>query len=339
MARHESKVEDAVTQQIARLQAEVNSQQSQLTTRPTVTKDLSLVGLIPKWSGSEKAAPLTEFFEAIEGTARIGNWSDADKIQVAVLKLTDAAKAYYSSAQELHSSEVTWQQFKAALRSRFKYVRSDQFHFLQLQTARQRRDETPQEFADRCRSLAQKTLVMVEDPALQRFRFEQAERLPLASFTAGLLGQAGKQVPYARPSTMAEALQIATAVEQAELQEKRNEAFYLEAGKPSSSNSDRTRERDSRKSSEGMNSEPAELAIPQGRPNRSGAKNVRTGNTYKCYECGGVGHFTRECPSRRNRQRMHTNPAMRKVRSQQAESPQKDRTPNGRKTGRKSGNK
>jgi hypothetical protein len=80
MARHESKVEDAVAQQIARLQTEVNSLQSQLTTRPTVTKDLSLVGLIPKWSGTEKATPLTAFFEAIEGTARIGNWSDADKI-------------------------------------------------------------------------------------------------------------------------------------------------------------------------------------------------------------------------------------------------------------------
>jgi hypothetical protein len=90
-----------------------------------VTKDLSLVGLIPKWSGTEKAAPLSEFFEAIEGTARLGNWSDADKIQVAVLKLTDAAKAFYSSAHEFHSSEVTWQQFKAALRSRFKDVRSD----------------------------------------------------------------------------------------------------------------------------------------------------------------------------------------------------------------------
>jgi hypothetical protein len=159
------------------------------------------------------------------------------------LKLTDTAKAYYSSAQELHSSEDTWQQFKSALRSRFNDVRSDQFHFLQLQTARQSLDETLQEFADRCRSLAQKTIVMVQDLALQKFHHEQAERLLLASFTAGLLGRAGKQVWYARSSTMAEALQIAISVEQPEFQEKGNEAFYLEADKSSSSNPDRTRER------------------------------------------------------------------------------------------------
>jgi hypothetical protein len=83
-----------------------------------------------------------------------------------------------------------------------------------------------------------------------------------------------------------------------------------------------------------MNSEHAELAIPQGRPNRSGAKNVRSGNTYKCYECGGVGHFARGYPSRSDRQGKHTNPTERKIRSQQTESPLKDRSPNRRKTGR-----
>jgi hypothetical protein len=54
MARHGSKIEDAVAQHIVPIQAEVNSLLSQLTRRPTVTKNLSLEGLIPKWSGTQK---------------------------------------------------------------------------------------------------------------------------------------------------------------------------------------------------------------------------------------------------------------------------------------------
>jgi hypothetical protein len=49
------------------------------------------VSLIPKWAGNDKAVPLQEFFNAIEGSAMMENWSDFDKIQVAVLKLSDAA--------------------------------------------------------------------------------------------------------------------------------------------------------------------------------------------------------------------------------------------------------
>jgi hypothetical protein len=338
MAKHEPKVEDAVAQQVSRLLAEVHSLQAQLTARPTLTKDMSLVGLIPKWSGTEKATPLAEFFEAIEGTARIGNWSDADKIQVAVLKLTDTAKAYYSSTQELHARDVTWTQFKSAFRKRFKDVRSDQLHFLQLQTARQRRDETPQEFADRCRSLAQKTIVVTEDPALQRFHHEQAERMLLASFTAGLLGQAGKQVRYARPSRIAEALEIAIAVEQAELQEKRNEAFYLEAEKASGFTPDSNRSKGIRKSSEGDKDKHTGSLGFRGRPKNGGSKNTNSGKSYKCYECGGIGHFARECPNRRHRQESLRNTAERKVRTQPAETPPKIKASNQGKSRRKSGN-
>jgi hypothetical protein len=76
---------EQIAQQMARLQLEVQSLQAQLQGRPTVTKDLSLVSQIPKWAGNDKAVPLHEFFEAIEGSARVGNWSEQDMIQVATL--------------------------------------------------------------------------------------------------------------------------------------------------------------------------------------------------------------------------------------------------------------
>jgi hypothetical protein len=52
------------------------------TAPPTPHKDLSLVSLVPKLSGSESAISLEEFFSSIEGSAKIGHWADADCTQV-----------------------------------------------------------------------------------------------------------------------------------------------------------------------------------------------------------------------------------------------------------------
>jgi hypothetical protein len=95
-----------------------------------------------------------------QGIGKIG------KIQLVVLKVTDAARSFYTSASELHSSEVTWNQFKAAFHKRFRHVQSDQFHFMQLQSARQEKGESPQDFMDRCCSVAPKMIVQVDDPVL-----------------------------------------------------------------------------------------------------------------------------------------------------------------------------
>ena len=45
------------------------------------------------------------------------------------------------------------------------------------------------------------------------------------------LGTPGQQVRYARPASLSEALQIASSVEQAEMQERRNGSFYVETEK------------------------------------------------------------------------------------------------------------
>jgi hypothetical protein len=98
-----------------------------------------------------------EFFIAVESSARVGNCSDVDKIQVAVLKLTDAARAFYNASSELQAPDIRWASFKKTFQSRFRDVRTDQYHFNQLQIARQKKGLTPQEFADRCRNLAQRS--------------------------------------------------------------------------------------------------------------------------------------------------------------------------------------
>ena len=91
--------------------------------------------------------------------------------------------------------------FKSVLSQRFKDTHTDQQHFMQLQTARQKKNESPQQFADRYRALSQKIMCKTSDPVAQRIHRENAERMILASFVAGLMGPPGKQVRYASRET------------------------------------------------------------------------------------------------------------------------------------------
>ena len=70
------------------------------------------------------------------------------------------------------------------------------------------------------------TIPKVEDPLLQKFHHDQAQRMLLSTFIAGLSGNAGQQVRFKMPATVDQALQIATTVLDAEAQEKRNLAFF-----------------------------------------------------------------------------------------------------------------
>ena len=82
---------------------------------PTVHKDLSLISLVPKWSGSESAISLEEFFENIENAAKIGRWHSSDCMEIAALKLTDSARTFYNACLELHAENETWDNFKSVL--------------------------------------------------------------------------------------------------------------------------------------------------------------------------------------------------------------------------------
>jgi hypothetical protein len=117
------------------------------------------------------------------------------------LKITEVSKAFYNSNPELHNRGISWENFKARFLHRFRDVRSGQYHFMQLQRARQKKDETPQQFLDRCRSLAMKTDPKVEDRLLQKFHYDQAQQVLLSTFIAGLSGNPEQQVRFQLPVT------------------------------------------------------------------------------------------------------------------------------------------
>jgi hypothetical protein len=57
-----NKMAESLQKLVESLQAEVQNLRAQISSgRPTAPKDLFLVSLIPKWSGTERAVSVTEF--------------------------------------------------------------------------------------------------------------------------------------------------------------------------------------------------------------------------------------------------------------------------------------
>ena len=87
---------------------------------PTVHKDLSLISLVPKWSGLDSGVTLEEFLASIETSAKLGRWLENDQREIAVMRLAGSAKLFYQGSTELHEEGTTWQMFKDAFRRRYK---------------------------------------------------------------------------------------------------------------------------------------------------------------------------------------------------------------------------
>ena len=75
-------------------------------------------------------------------------------------------------------------------------------------------------------------MIKSNDTTVQRIHGENEDRICLARFVAGLTGVPGRQVRFASPQTMQQALSIALSVTEAEKQEKSDEIFLARTDKP-----------------------------------------------------------------------------------------------------------
>ena len=72
---------------------------------PMLRKDLFLITLVPKWTGSDSVVTLEEFISIIESSARLGRWEEKDQVEIAVLKLAGSAKNFYKRCPELQKGQ------------------------------------------------------------------------------------------------------------------------------------------------------------------------------------------------------------------------------------------
>ena len=131
----------------------------------------------------------------------------------------------------------------------------------------------------------------------------------LVSFDAGLPDVAGRQVRYASPQTVHDALRIALAVQDAEKQEEFNNSFYtrfdnsvsLHSRPPSRTYSESEGPRYSGATRAPSNANSHRSSVPSRATGHSN-RNARTKEALCCYECHGVGRFARECLTRLRRE-------------------------------------
>jgi hypothetical protein len=90
-------------------------------------------------------------------------------------------------------------------------------------------------------TLAQRITCLSDNRVAQEVHRENAERVLLASYVAGLNGVPGKQVRYASPVSLEEAIRITVSVQEAERQRKFNNNFYARHDSRTYSDSENSR--------------------------------------------------------------------------------------------------
>jgi hypothetical protein len=139
-----------------------------------------------------------------------------DKALIVMAKLQGSALQYLSGRGEIVRDGCSYDYLKQALVDRFSDKLPDQYYCMRLQDADHARDESAEEFGDRCRKLCQRTIRKVQDEKVRTIINEEAERRLLATYIHGLRGVVGQQVQFQMPSTMEQAVMLAVTVENVE---------------------------------------------------------------------------------------------------------------------------
>ena len=185
----------------------------------TTTKDLGVANLVEPWKGESNSIPVWEFFESVNAAAEMRRLNSKEKVRLPRIKLTGAARLFYSSQPQLRAEDISYDEFRTAFVNRFQDMHTDHYQYARVQNASQEKNESSEVFLDRLRKLYQQTDRSSAYPVEQAV-IQQADRRLLAAFINGLLGIAGKQVKMQMPRNIDKALNMAIIATNAEKDEK-----------------------------------------------------------------------------------------------------------------------
>jgi len=170
---------------------------------------------IQEWTGVAKGRTVHEFFLQIESLAKVSGWTNEDEAVIVKAKLQGLALQFLSGRVELVRDGCSYETLKHALVDRFSDKLPDQYYYTTLQEAAQGRDESAEEFGDRCRKLCQRTIRKVQDE-VQKIINEEAECRLITAYIHGLKGIVGQQVQFQMATSMRQVVKLAVTVENVE---------------------------------------------------------------------------------------------------------------------------
>lgn len=169
-----------------------------------VLNNPSWLQLIPSLNGKNCA----EFFEALECTAQLAQWSEKHKLGITQLKLEGPARRFFKNTASKCST------YKALKEAFFEHFTTESFakNFSTLTTAIQGQTESVRDFAARLEGLADQILDFKGAGACAApppFK----EQVLFSQFTTGLLPNIRSQVMLLNPTTFKAAIEIAIRAE------------------------------------------------------------------------------------------------------------------------------